>query len=265
MSDAHLLIEHRGHVAILTLNDPKTRNAFSKEMMVRMADALRACEEDPSVRAIVITGAEGNFSSGSNLKEQVTRHETEWQRRLDEDEELWMRAFLRKDRPSKPLIAAIEGFALAGGTEVTLGTDIRVAGKSAMFGLSEVKLGLVPLGGGTARLVKQIPYSIAIEMLISGRRMTAEEAASWGLIGHVVDDGQALEKALEIAETIAENGPIAVRTVLKLARENADLPEEQALANELKRGFPRATSAEAIEGRTAFAQKRKPNFKDSEE
>lgn len=260
MSEAHLLIEQRGNVTVLTLNDPKTRNAFSKEMMVRVADALKACDEDPNVRVIVLTGAGGNFSSGSNLKEQVARHDTEWQRRLDEDQGLWMRSFLRADRPSKPIIAAIEGFALAGGTEVTLGSDIRVAGKSAMFGLSEVQLGLVPLGGGTARLVKQVPYAIALEMLVSGRRMTAEEAASWGMINHVVDDGSALDKALEIADTIANNGPIAVRTILRLVRENADLPEEKALANELALGFPRVTSAEAIEGRKAFAEKRKPNF-----
>lgn len=260
MSDAHILTETRGHVAIVTLNDPKTRNAFSKEMMVRAADTFKALNEDKQVRAIVLTGADGNFSSGSNLKEQVARHDTEWQRRLDEDQNLWMRAFLRIDRPRKPIIAAIEGFALAGGTEITLASDIRVAGKSAMFGLSEVQLGLVPLGGGTARLVKQIPYSIAVEMLVTGRRMTATEAASWGMIGHVVEDGTALDKALEIAERIAKNGPIAVQTVLGLARENVDLPEETALANELERGFSRVTSDEAKEGRRAFVEKREPNF-----
>lgn len=260
MNEPHILTEQRGHIGIVTLNDPKTRNAFSKEMMVRAADAFKAFDEDHAIRVIVLTGADGNFSSGSNLKEQVARHDTEWQRRLDEDQNLWMRAFLRADRPSKPIIAAIEGFALAGGTEITLASDIRVAGKGAMFGLSEVQLGLVPLGGGTARLVKQIPYSIAVEMLVTGRRMTATEAASWGMLSHVVEDGTALDKALEIAERIAKNGPIAVRTILSLARQNVDLSEEKALANELEKGFPRVTSDEAKEGRRAFAQKREPNF-----
>lgn len=260
MSQAHLLVEQKGFVAILTLNDPKTRNAFSKEMMVRVADELQRCNDDPNVRVIIITGAEGNFSSGSNLKEQVVRHDTEWQRRLDEDQGIWMRAFLRAERPMKPIIAAIEGYALAGGTEVTLGADIRVAGRGATFGLSEAKLGLVPLGGGTARLVKQIPYSIAVEMLVTGRTMSAPEAATWGLIGHVVDDGAALERALEIAETIAVNGPLAVKTILQLARENVDLPEAEALQNEFTLGYPRITSAEAAEGRRAFSEKRKPTF-----
>lgn len=260
MSEPHILVERREYVAIVTLNDPSTRNAFSKEMMVRAADAFRELSEDPSVRVIVLTGADGNFSSGSNLKEQVARHDTEWQRRLDEDQGLWMRAFLRTDRPRKPVVAAVEGFALAGGTEITLGSDIRVAGRSAQFGLSEAQLGLVPLGGGTARLVKQIPYAIAIEMLVTGKRITAEEAAALGMINHVVDDGKALDKALEIAARIAKNGPIAVQTILSLARENIDLNEEQALANELEKGFPRVTSDEAKEGRKAFAEKRAPNF-----
>lgn len=260
MSESQILIEQRGHVCVITLNDPKTRNAFSKEMMVRAADAFKACDENPDVRVIVLTGAGGNFSSGANLKEQVVRHDTEWQRRLDEDQGLWMRAFLRTDRPSKPVIAAIEGFALAGGTEVMLGADIRVAAQGAVFGLSEVKRGLVPLGGATARLAKQIPYSIALEMLITGRTMDAAEAASWGLVGHVVEDGRALEKALEIADIIAENGPMAVKTILRAVRENVDLPEEEAMANELTLGWPRIQSAEANEGRAAFMEKRKPNF-----
>lgn len=260
MSEPQLLIERQNHVAIVTFNDPKTRNAFSKEMMVRAADAYQALNEDHDVRAIIVTGADGNFSSGSNLKEQVARHDTEWQRRLDEDQELWMRAFLRVKRPLKPIIAAIEGFALAGGTEITLASDIRVAGKSAQFGLTEAQLGLVPLGGGTARLVKQVPYAIAIEMLVTGKRIHADEAAAIGLLNYVVEDGSALSKALEIADRIAKNGPHAVRTILGLARQNIDLDEEKALANELAQGFARITSKEAEEGRRAFAEKRLPHF-----
>lgn len=259
-AEPHLLIEDRGHVRILTLNDPKTRNAFSKEMMVRVADAFRDSDADPNVRVIVLTGAAGNFSSGSNLKEQVVRHETEWQRRLDEDKEMWERAFLRRGRPKKPVVAAVEGYALAGGTEILQGTDIRVAGRSAVFGVVEVTKGLFPLGGSTVRLAKQIPYTIALEMLLMGRTLNAEEALRYGLVGTVVDDGQALEKAVEIAQTIAENGPLAVQAVLQAVRENYYLNEEDGLANELKIGFPRIYSKEAAEGRQAFVEKRKPNF-----
>lgn len=264
-SAPHLLIEDRGHVRILTLNDPRTRNAFSKEMMVRVADAFRDSDADPNVRVIVLTGAEGHFSSGSNLKEQVVRHETEWQRRLDEDKEMWERAFLRRNRPKKPVIAAVEGYALAGGTEILQGTDIRVAGRSATFGVVEVTKGLFPLGGSTVRLAKQIPYTIALEMLLMGRKITADEALNYGLIGNVVEDGQALAKALEIAETIAANGPLAVQAVLRAVRENFELSEEEGLANELKLGFPRIYSKEAEEGRRAFMEKRAPNFTGVEE
>ena len=260
MSEPHLLIDRHGHVCVLTLNDPRTKNAFSKEMIVRIADAWTMCEEDPGIRVVVLTGAGGNFSSGANLKEQVVRHDTEWQRRLDEDQGMWMRAFLRTPKLRKPVVAAVEGFALAGGTEILQGTDIRVAGRSAQFGVREVKLGLFPLGGSTVRLPRQVPHTVAMEMLLMGRTMDAEEACRWGLIGRVVEDGQALETALAIAQEIAENGPLAVQAVLRSVRETASMSEEDGLAREFEIGWPRITSKEAEEGRRAFAEKRKPQF-----
>lgn len=260
MSTPHLLIEDVGHVRVLTLNDPRTKNAFSKEMIVRLADAWDDAENDPNVRVVILTGAEGNFSSGANLKEQVVRHDTEWQRRLDEDQGMWMRAFLRTKRLKKPVVAAVEGYALAGGTEILQGTDIRVVARSAQFGVREVKLGLFPLGGSTVRLPRQVPYTIAMEMLLMGRTISAEEAYRIGLVGRVVDDGSALDEALKIAGEIAENGPLAVQAVLRSIRECLDLNEEEALQREFEIGWPRITSEEAKEGRAAFAEKRKPNF-----
>lgn len=265
VSEPHLLVDVSDHICTLTLNDPRTKNAFSKEMMVRVADAWEMCERTPEIRVVILTGAGNNFSSGANLKEQVVRHETEWQRRLDEDPGLWMRAFLRTKRLQKPVIAAVEGYALAGGTEILQGTDIRVAGRSATFGVREVKLGLFPLGGSTVRLQRQIPYTLAAEMLLLGKSISAEEAQRYGLIGRVVDDGEALAEARAIATEIASNGPLAVQAVLRSMRETADLPEEEALKREFEIGWPRIRSAEADEGRQAFAEKRAPRFTGVEE
>jgi len=138
--------------------------------------------------------------------------------------------------------------------------DIRVAGRSVTFGVAEVRRGLFPLGGSTVRLSRQIPYTIAAELLLTGRMVPAEEALSVGLIGHVVPDGQAVDKALEIAADIAGNGPLAVQAVLKSLRATRELPEKEGLALELEYGWPVFASNDAKEGPTAFAEKRAPNF-----
>ncbi|MEJ5256393.1 MAG: enoyl-CoA hydratase-related protein, partial [Acidimicrobiales bacterium] len=139
--------------------------------------------------------------------------------------------------------------------------DIRVAGQSAQFGVAEVRRGLFPLGGSTVRLSRQIPYTVAAELLLTGRFMPAEEALRVGLIGHVVPDGQALDKAREIAAQIAENGPLAVQAVLKSLRATREMPEKVGLAYELEIGSPIFLTEDAMEGPKAFAEKRKPQFK----
>jgi enoyl-CoA hydratase len=167
---------------------------------------------------------------------------------------------LKGRRLTKPLIAAVEGPAIAGGTEILQATDIRVAGRGARFGISEARWGLFPLGGSAVRLVRQIPYTVAADLLLTGRHITAEEALSVGLIGHVVDDGQALAKALELAELIAANGPLAVQAILRTIRESESLAENDAFALEARLGMGVFASADAKEGPRAFAEKRKPNF-----
>src|SRR5436309_8553795 len=141
---------------------------------------------------------------------------------------------LKGRRLTKPLIAAVEGAAVAGGTEILQACDIRVAGASARFGVSEARWGLFPLGGSAVRLVRQIPYTIAADLLLTGRHITAAEALSYGLIGYVVPDGSALEKALEIAEVIANNGPLAVQAILRSIRETEGLPENDAFKIDTK-------------------------------
>ena len=162
---------------------------------------------------------------------------------------------------TKPLIAAVEGAAIAGGTEILQATDIRVAGESARFGVSEVRWGLFPLAGSTVRLRRQVPYTIAADILLTARHLKAAEAKEIGLIGYVVPDGQALTKALEIAETINKNGPLAVQAILKSIRETEGMPENEAFTIDTQLGIQVFLSDDAKEGPKAFAEKRKPEFK----
>jgi enoyl-CoA hydratase len=232
-------------------------------MLVRLHDAWVEIDEDPEIRVAILTGAGGDFCSGADLKEMAGGYggeTTEWQERMRADGDMHWKALLRHFRPRKPLIAAVEGYAVAGGTEILQAMDLRVAGESAIFGVAEVRRGLFPLGGSTVRLRRQIPHTIAAELLLTGRQMPAAEALEVGLIGHVVPDGQALVKARELADQIAANGPLAVQAVLKSFRESADLGETAALANELEIGAPIFLTNDAKEGPTAFSEKREPDF-----
>ncbi len=259
--DPHLLFERDGHVATVTLNRPEARNALSSEMLVRMADAWTEIDGDSQIRVAIVTGAAGHFCAGADLKAMAGGHpDDEWTPRFAADPDLHWKALLRHGRPRKPLIAAVEGYAIAGGTEILQAMDLRVAGESAVFGVAEVRRGLFPLGGSTVRLRRQIPYTIAAELLLTGRQMSATEAKEVGLIGHVVPDGMALAKARELADQIAANGPIAVQAVLQSLRESANVGEAEGLARELELGWPVYASNDAKEGPTAFAEKRPPTF-----
>ncbi len=150
---------------------------------------------------------------------------------------------------------------MAGGSEILQATELRVSGESAQFAIAEVRRGLFPLGGSTVRLQHQIPFTMAADLLLTGRMIGAPEAKDIGLIGHVVPDGQALDKALELAELIAANGPLAVKAVLRSMRETKDLPDKEALALEQEIGFPIFLTEDAQEGPRAFAEKRPAVFK----
>jgi enoyl-CoA hydratase len=167
---------------------------------------------------------------------------------------------LKGRRLTKPLVAAVEGPAIAGGTEILQATDIRVAGESARFGVSEARWGLYPLGGSAVRLPRQIPYTVAADILLTGRHITAAEALAIGLVGHVVPDGKALERALELAELVAANGPLAVQAMLRTIRETEGMPEDDAFKIDAQLGVDVFRSADAKEGPRAFAEKRPPRF-----
>ncbi|MBL1117979.1 crotonase/enoyl-CoA hydratase family protein [Streptomyces sp. 110] len=260
----HLIAERVGATLVLTLNRPEARNALSLPMLVGLYDGWTEADEDDAVRSVVLTGAGGAFCAGMDLKALASGGRMDGQHvrdRLAADPDLHWKAMLRHHRPRKPVIAAVEGPCVAGGTEILQGTDIRVAGRGATFGLFEVRRGLFPIGGSTVRLARQLPRTHALEMLLTGRPYPAEEAARIGLIGHVVPDGTALEKALELAELINANGPLAVEAVKASVYETAEMTETDGLKSELERGWPIFDTADAKEGSKAFAEKRPPVYR----
>jgi enoyl-CoA hydratase/carnithine racemase len=257
----HALLERRGHVLIVTMNRPQVRNALSGPMMALLREAWDQVDGDPGIRVCVLTGAGGAFCAGADLKAMTRSHPGESFRAGDLDMSA-IPALLKGRRLTKPLIAAVEGPAIAGGTEILQATDIRVAGESARFGISEARWGLFPLGGSAVRLTRQIPYTVAADLLLTGRHISAAEAREIGLIGHVVPDGQALARALELADLIAANGPVAVRGILRTIRETEGLPENEAFQVEAEIGTAVFRSEDAKEGPRAFTEKRKPDFRD---
>jgi enoyl-CoA hydratase len=260
VEEPHALVERRGHVLIVTMNRPQARNALSGPMMELMRQAWDTVDSDPDIRVCVLTGAGGAFCAGADLKAMTREHPGD---RLGELDLSVIEPLLKGRRLSKPLIAAVEGPAVAGGTEILQACDIRVAGASARFGVSEARWGLFPLGGSAVRLPRQIPYTVAADLLLTGRHITAAEALSIGLIGHVVPDGQALGQALEIAAAIAANGPVAVRAILRVIRETEGMAENEAFALEATVGMSVFASEDAKEGPRAFAEKRRPEFRDA--
>jgi len=178
--EPHLLFERDGHIAVVTLNRPAKKNALSSEMLVRMYDAWLEIDQNPDIRVAVVTGAGGNFCSGADLKAMAAGHpDDEYSKRFNEDDDLHWKALLRHFIPGKPIIAAVEGYAVAGGTEMLQGTDIRIAGENATFGVWEGKRGLFPLGGSAVRLPRQIPYTVAMDILLSSKPVPARTTSRW--------------------------------------------------------------------------------------
>lgn len=261
-----VLFDVDGHIATVTINRPEARNAVNPEVLVRLSDAWDAIDSDDDVRVAILTGTGEHFCAGAGLDKLVGKlmaggdPDTEFEARIQQDYSLIYKGFLRDYQLRKPLIAAVEGYCLAGGSEILQSCDIRVAGESAEFGITEAKWGLFPMAGSPTRLKRQIGYTKAMEMLLTAGRYTASDALSFGLIGHVVPDGQALAKARELAHQVAENGPLAVRGIKEAVLATGFLPEPEALAKEFEIGMKVMSSKDAREGPRAFKEKRKPNF-----
>jgi enoyl-CoA hydratase len=265
MGEPAVIVERDGPILVVTLNRPEKRNAVNCEVMCRLYDAWQELDRDDALRVAILTGRGETFCAGMDLKEIGKLRsgvvDDPWIERVQKEPAVIYGAWLKTYRPTKPVILAAEGFARAGGTEILQGTDIRVAGESAMFGVTEVQRGLFPMAGSTVRLRRQIPYAIAAEMLLAGEDLPARRALELGLVNHVVPDGQALAKAGEIAGRIAENGPLAVKGILATLRETETLSEEEAFAVEQRHGMQVMSSEDAAEGPRAFLEKRRPVFK----
>ena len=264
MSQPVVIVEAEGPVLVVTLNRPEKKNAVDSEVMCRLYDAWLRLDQDDALRVAILTGRGDTFCAGMDLAEigrlRSGVSDNEWIERVRKEPHVIYGAWLKTYRPTKPVILAAEGFARAGGTEILQGTDIRVAGASAKFGVTEVQRGLFPMAGSAVRLRRQIPYAIAAEMLLAGDDLPAQRAYELGLVNHVVADGQALAKAKEIAGRIAANGPLAVKALVATLRATEMLPEEQAFEIEQQHGMKVMMSADAAEGPRAFLEKREPLF-----
>ena len=257
--------ELHGHIAVVTLNRPEARNAIDPEVGVRLAEAWQQVKDNDEVRVAVLTGRGRAFCAGADLGRLIPlisgarKPENEWDERVLAEPGITARGLLRNFDPEKPVIAAINGHAIAGGMEIVQGTDIRISAPDAKFGVQEVKWALFPAGGSTVRLPAQIPFAKAMELLLTGDLIDAGEALRIGFLNYVTDEPMA--KAMEIAEKIAANGPLAVRAVRRSARACLGLPEGDAL--ELESGFsgPVFLTEDAREGPRAFMEKRKPEYR----
>ena len=265
MAEPAVLVEKEGHLLTVTLNRPEKKNAVNCEALCRLYDAWVDLDNDDELRVAILTGKGDTFCAGMDLGEIGKlcsgKPDNEWMKRAMTEPPIIFGGWLKTYRPTKPVILAAEGFARAGGTEILQGTDIRVAGESAMFGVTEVQRGLFPMAGSAVRLRRQIPYAIAAEMLIAGEDLPARRAYELGLVNHIVPDGGALEKAREIADRIAANGPLAVKAIVATLRATETLSEEEAFVIEQELGMKVMQSEDAAEGPRAFLEKRAPNFK----
>jgi enoyl-CoA hydratase len=265
MAEPVVIVESEGPVLVVTLNRPEKKNAVNCEVMCRLYDAWVRLDDDPSLRVAILTGRGDTFCAGMDLGEigklRAGVADNEYIERVQKEPHVIYGAWLKTYRPTKPVILAAEGFARAGGTEILQGTDIRVAGESAKFGVTEVQRGLFPMAGSAVRLRRQIPYAIAAEMLLAGEDLPAPRAYALGLVNHLVPDGQALAKAKEVAARIAQNGPLAVKGILATLRETETMPETDAFEIEQRHGMQVMTSEDAAEGPRAFLEKREPEFK----
>jgi len=253
MNEQPLLTERRDRVLLITLNRPEARNAVNLAMAEAMDAALDRLDSDDELSVGVIAGEGKGFSSGMDLKAFAS------------GERPWAgdRGFagIVQRPPEKPLIAAIEGFAVAGGLEIALACDLIVAAKGAKLGVPEVKRGLVAAGGALRQLPSRLPGAIAMELALTGESITAERAAELGLVNRLADPGKALEVALELAGELAANAPLALRASKSVLRQQASWDEETFWREQGAIIGPVFASEDAIEGATAFSEKRAPNWR----
>jgi enoyl-CoA hydratase len=256
MTDATVLTETRGDTGIVTLNRPRVRNALNLELREAMQAALDGFDADPAVTVIVLTGAGGNFCSGRDLKAAAAGEPMYTSRAAQ------LAAFTRTST-RKPVIAAVEGYALAGGFELALSCDLIVASREAAFGLPEVRRNLVAIGGGLIRLPLRMPYHLAMQLALTGEHVGAERLADAGVVNELAAPGEALAAALGLAGRIAGNGPSAVRATKEIVRRAFEWGgEAEAFDAQLAAAEPAMSSPDRQEGIRAFLERRDPVWTD---
>jgi enoyl-CoA hydratase len=262
-----LIYEKKNHIAYLTLNRPEAHNAIDPQTVVDLVAAWQDFSEDGEMRCAILTGAgEKSFCAGADLGRLIPlwtgarRPETEADKQVQANPLLAQKALLRDFALTKPVIAAINGNAIAGGFEILYNTDIRVAAEDARFGLQEVKWSIVPAGGSTVHLTRQIPYARAMEMLLTGELIDARQALAYGFLNQVVPREKVMETAERYAAVIAKNGPLAVAAVKQAVQENSGMDVKAALEREMELSIPVFMSQDAQEGPRAFKEKREPVF-----
>ncbi len=250
MSEDAVLTEARGRVLLITINRPDQRNAVNAAVANGIAAALDRLDAEAELSVGILTGAGKGFCAGMDLKAFVAG-----ERPYAGDRGF---AGITQRASEKPLIAAIEGFAVAGGLEVALSCDLIVAARGARLGIPEVKRSLVAAGGALLRLPRVLPRNVALELALTGEPIEAERGYELGLVNRVSEPGQAVQSALELAETIGANGPLALAATKRILTESADWPESEFFERQGEIAAPVMTSEDAREGATAFAEKRPP-------
>lgn len=248
-----MLYDKRDRIAVITINRPEAMNAFTPDMLQAMDAAFADFNKDPNLWVAILTAAgEKSFCTGMDLKAAIPMMQT--------GDELGYTDHTKRPFSDvfKPIIAAINGYCIAGGLEFLQGTDLRIAAEHASFGLGEVRWGIIPTGGSHIRLPRQIPWAVAMELLLMGRPITAQRAYDIGLVNEVVPADQLMPTALKWAETICKNGPLAVRTAKEIAVRALSL--ESGFVLEKAIGARVFASEDAKEGPRAFAEKRPPRF-----
>jgi enoyl-CoA hydratase len=250
-AEPEVVIERNDRILIVTINRPGSKNAVNAAVSQGLANAMDRLDGDPGLSVAILTGAGGSFCAGMDLKAFAR----------GEDVAIEGRGMGFTERPPvKPLIAAVEGYALAGGTELALATDLIVASKDSVFGIPEVKRGLVAGGGGLLRLPQRIPYQIAMELALTGEHLPAVRAYELGLVNVLADPGTALAAAMTLAEKITANGPLAVAATKRVIVESRGWAPGTVFVEQAKIIGPVFTSHDAKEGAIAFAEKRPPQW-----
>ncbi len=263
----HLLTEQHDGIAVVTMNRPEKRNALSPEMVVRLAEFWESVATDPAVRAVVVTGAGtqafcagGDMGSLIPLMMRTRAPEGEWETRFSADRKQLHRALLRHSRFFKPVIAAINGHAHAGGAEFVLATDLRVMSTEATLAVTEVRRGLIASGGSLARVARQVSWAHAMELMLLAEPVSAERALTMGLVNRVVAPAEVLPTALDLARRVCLGAPVALEKTKEAMVCSNGLPFDEAFAVETRCTKENAVMDDAREGPRAFMEKRPPVF-----